>query len=312
VADPAGGSDADEPDADEPDDAALARFVELRPLLFTVAYEMLGSAADADDVLQEAWLRWAAVDPGTVRDPRAYLVRVVTRQALNRLRTLSRRREAYVGPWLPEPIATTPDVADDVELAESVSMAMLVVLETLSPLERAVFVLREVFGFEYAEVAEAVGRSPAAVRQLAHRSRQHVEARRQRPRPEELVDTRVVMERFFHAAVGGDLQALLDVLSPDVVLLSDGGGKVSAALRPVVGADKVARFTQAIAQTAYDAEVVWLEVNGAPGALFSLEGEPVVAVSVQVRDGRIVGLYFVRNPDKLGRLSHARRLARRV
>jgi RNA polymerase sigma-70 factor (TIGR02957 family) len=307
VADPAAGADPN-----DPDDAALARFVELRPLLFTIAYEMLGSAADADDVLQESWLRWDAVDPDTVRDDRAYLVRVVTRQALNRLRTLSRRREAYVGPWLPEPIATTPDVAHDVELAESVSMAMLVVLETLSPLERAVFVLREVFAFEYAEVAEAVGRSPAAVRQLAHRSRQHVEARRQRPRPEEPVDTRVVMERFFHAAVGGDLQALLDVLSPDVVLLSDGGGKVSAALRPVVGADKVARFTQGIAQTAYDAEVAWLEVNGAPGALFSIAGEPVVAVSVQVRDGRIVGLYFVRNPDKLGRLSQARRLARRL
>jgi RNA polymerase sigma-70 factor (ECF subfamily) len=289
---------------------SLDRFVELRPLLFTIAYEMLGSAADADDVLQESWLRWAEVDPATVRDDRAYLVRVVTRQSLNRLRTLSRRREAYVGPWLPEPIATTPDVADDVELADSVSMAMLVVLETLSPLERAVFVLREVFGFEYAEVAEAVGRSPAAVRQLAHRSRRHVQARR--PRPTEPVDTRAVMERFFEAAVGGDLQALLDVLSPDVVLLSDGGGKVSAALRPVVGAEKVARFAQGIAQTAYDAEVAWLAVNGAPGALFSIAGEPVVAVSVQVRDGRIVGLYFVRNPDKLGRLSQAWPLARRA
>jgi RNA polymerase sigma-70 factor (ECF subfamily) len=296
----------------DPDEAALARFVELRPLLFTVAYEMLGSAADADDVIQESWLRWAAVDPDTVRDHRAYLVRVVTRQALNRLRTLRRRRETYVGPWLPEPIVTTEDVAEDVELTDSVSMAMLVVLETLSPLERAVFVLREVFGYEYAEVAEAVGRSPAAVRQLAHRSRQHVEARRPRPRAEDQVDTRAVMERFFDAAVGGDLQALLDVLSPDVVLLSDGGGKVSAALRPVVGADKVARFAQGIAQAAHEAEVSWRWVNGAPGALFSLAGEAVVAVSVQVRDGRIVGLYFVRNPDKLGRLSHPRQLTRRT
>jgi RNA polymerase sigma-70 factor (TIGR02957 family) len=293
----------------DPEDPALATFVGLRPLLFTVAYEMLGSAVDADDVLQESWLRWDTVEQGTVRDPRAYLVRTVTRQSLNRLRSLSRQREAYVGPWLPEPILTSPDVAEDVELAESVSMAMLVVLESLTPLERAVFVLREVFGFEYAEVAEAVGRSPDAVRQLAHRSRQHVEARRERPRAGDQVDTRLLMERFFEAAVGGDLQALLDVLSPDVVLLSDGGGKASAALRPLLGADKVARFARGVAQGAYD-DVAWLMVNGAPGALVSLAGEPVVAVSVQVRDGLIAGMYFVRNPDKLARLSEQRHLAR--
>jgi RNA polymerase sigma factor (sigma-70 family) len=158
-------------------DDAFARH---RGLLFTVAYEMLGSASDAEDVVQETWLRWADVDNASVRDPRAYLVRIVTRQALNRLRTLARRREDYVGEWLPEPLVTSPDVAADVELAESLSMAMLTVLETLGPAERAVFVLREVFDTPYDEIAEAVGKSPAAVRQIAHRAREHVAARRPR------------------------------------------------------------------------------------------------------------------------------------
>ena len=158
-------------------------FLDHRSLLFTVAYEMLGSAADAEDVVQETWLRWADLgDDGRaeVRDPRAYLVRIVTRQALNRLRTLARRREDYVGEWLPEPLLTSPDVAEDVELAESVSIAMLTVLETLTPTERAVFVLREVFDVPYDEIAEAVGKGTAAVRQVAHRAREHVAARRPR------------------------------------------------------------------------------------------------------------------------------------
>src|SRR5580658_6522801 len=155
-------------------------FLALRNLLFTVAYEMLGSAADAEDVLQETWLRWAGVDLATVRDQRAYLVQITTRQALARLRTLGRRKESYVGTWLPEPLLTAPDVAEDVELAESVSMAVLLVLETLAPTERAVFVLRDVFDLEYDEIAEAVGKSPAAVRQIAHRARAHVAARRPR------------------------------------------------------------------------------------------------------------------------------------
>ncbi|MEK8110232.1 sigma-70 family RNA polymerase sigma factor [Micromonospora sp. M12] len=162
-------------------DVAVEAFVTHRNLLFTVAYEMLGSAADAEDVLQETWLRWADADLAAVRDQRAYLVRITTRQALNRLRTVGRRRESYVGPWLPEPLLTAPDVADDVELAESVSMAMLLVLETLAPTERAVFVLREVFALSYDEIAEAVDKSPAAVRQIAHRARAHVAARRPGP-----------------------------------------------------------------------------------------------------------------------------------
>src|SRR5688500_14562592 len=179
-------------------------FVTHRSLLFTVAYEMLGSAADAEDVVQETWLRWADVDRAEVRDPRAYLVRIVTRQALNRLRTLARRREGYVGGWRPEPPLTGPDVAEDVELAESVSIAMLTVLETLAPAERAVFVLREVFDLPYADIAAAVDKTPAAVRQIAHRAREHVAARRARIRVDRAEQQQVV-ERFVVALQRGEL-----------------------------------------------------------------------------------------------------------
>jgi RNA polymerase sigma-70 factor (ECF subfamily) len=215
-------------------DPATEAFLAYRNLLFTVAYEMLGSAADAEDVLQETWLRWAGVDLGTVRDQRAYLVRITTRQALGRLRTLGRRKESYTGPWLPEPLLTAPDVAEDVELADSVSMAMLLVLETLTPNERAVFVLREVFDLAYDEIAEAVGKSPAAVRQIAHRARAHVAARRPRG-VVSAAETRDALEAFQRAAETGDLQSLLDILAPDVVFLGDGGGVAQAALSPVVG-----------------------------------------------------------------------------
>ena len=216
-------------------------FVRHRSLLFTVAYELLGSAADAEDVVQETWLRWADVDHAQVRDARAYLVRIVTRQSLNRLRTLARRREDYVGEWLPEPLLTSPDVAEDVELAESVSMAMLTVLETLGPTERAVFVLREVFDVPFDEIAEAVGKSPAAVRQVAHRARGHVAARRPRVQVDRTEQERVV-ERFLASVLSGDLQGLLDVLAPDVVAVADGGGLARAARRPIVGAERVAAY----------------------------------------------------------------------
>jgi len=214
-------------------------FVAHRSLLFTVAYEMLGSAADAEDVLQESWLRWADVDQAKVRDPRAYLIRVVTRQALNRLRTLSRRREDYVGEWLPEPLLTTPDIAEDVELAESVSIAMLTVLETLGPTERAVFVLREVFEMAYGEIGEAIGRPEATVRQIARRAREHVAARRPRMHvsPSE---QQAVVDRFLLALRTGQLQELLEVMAPDVVLIADGGGLVAAARAPIHGAELVA------------------------------------------------------------------------
>ena len=228
-------------------------FARHRSLLFTVAYEMLGSASDAEDVVQETWLRWAGVDHSTVRDHRAYLVRIVTRQALNRLRSLARRREEYVGEWLPEPLVTSPDVADDVELAESVSIAMLTVLETLAPTERAVFVLREVFDTPYDEIGEAVGKSPAAVRQIAHRARDHVAARRPRVAVS-ATEQQAAVDQFLAAVMHGDLQGLLDVLAPDVVVIADGGGFAAAARRPIEGAERVAAFLMLAARNA-DLEV---------------------------------------------------------
>jgi RNA polymerase sigma-70 factor, ECF subfamily len=283
-------------------------FEEHRGLLFTVAYEMLGSVADTEDVLQDSWLRWSDVDRAAVRDPRAYLVRLVTRQALNRLRTVKRRREAYVGPWLPEPLATTPDVADDAELADSVSIAMLVVLETLTPLERAVFVLREVFGFEYDEIATATERSPDAVRQVASRARKHVQARR--PRVEPPPDAVAVVERFLAAAATGDVRQLLDVLSPDVVLVTDGGGKMQAALRPIQGADKVARWLHGVRPQAGDFSVAWTSANGRPGVLMHVDGALDAFATFTVAGGRVQAVYLVRNPDKLGHLAEPRDLTR--
>jgi len=282
-------------------------FEEHRALLFTVAYEMLGSVADTEDVLQDSWLRWSDVDRSDVRDARAYLVRLVTRQALNRLRTLKRRREAYVGPWLPEPLVTTPDVADDVELADSVSFAMLVVLETLTPLERAVFVLREVFGFEYDEIATATDRSAEAVRQVASRARKHVSARR--PRVEQPPDGAEAAQRFLEAAATGDLQGLLEVLAPDVVLTSDGGGVMKAALRPIAGADKVARFLAAV-RPDVGLGIEWAQVNGGPGVLLKVGGVLDSVVTYVVRDGLVQEIYFVRNPEKLGHLGAAVGLTR--
>jgi RNA polymerase sigma-70 factor (TIGR02957 family) len=287
--------------------SATDAFVRHRNLLFTVAYEMLGSAADAEDVLQETWLRWADVDRSEVREERAYLLRITTRLSLNRMRTLARRREAYVGPWLPEPLLTSPDVAEDVELADSVSTAMLLVLETLSPTERAVFVLREVFDLPYDEIAVAVDKSPAAVRQVAHRARQHVDARR----PRSAVTTRErdeVIARFFGAAATGDLQALMDVLAPDVVLLTDGGGVKKAALRPIHGRDKVTRFLDAVMPEGFAADVI--VVNGSPALRIAVGGEVDAVASLLVEDGRVTGLYVVRNPAKLARLDGVVALSR--
>jgi RNA polymerase sigma-70 factor, ECF subfamily len=286
-------------------DAATEAFVAHRNLLFTVAYEMLGSAADAEDVLQETWLRWVKVDPAEVRDQRAYLVRITTRMALNRLRTMKRRKEAYVGPWLPEPLLTAPDVAEDVELAESVSMALMLVLETLSPTERAVFVLREVFEVGYDEIADAVGKTPAAVRQIAHRARKHVDARR----PRETVsasETRAVLESFRRALEGRDLQGMLDVLAPDVVLLSDGGGVKQAALRPVAGANKLVRFILGgIARTEAALTSEPTVVNGSPALVLRLDGEIDGVMAIRLENARITGVYYVRNPAKLTHVESA-------
>jgi RNA polymerase sigma-70 factor (ECF subfamily) len=287
-------------------DPATETFVGLRNLLFTVAYEMLGSAADAEDVVQETWVRWVGVDVDSVRDPRAFLVRVTTRLALTRLRTVRRRREAYVGPWLPEPLLTAPDVAEDVELADTVSTAMLLVLETLTPTERAVFVLREVFALEYDEIAEAVDKTPVAVRQVAHRAREHVAARR--PRAEVSPSaTRDVLEAFKRAIDTGDLQGLLDVLAPGVVLLTDGGGVVRASRVPLVGADTVARLLGRIPRSA---ACVPAEVNGQPALLIHVDGALDSVLGLRVTDGRIVELYAVRNPEKLSHMERQTSLRR--
>jgi RNA polymerase sigma-70 factor (TIGR02957 family) len=271
---------------------------------------MLGSAADAEDVLQETWLRWVGVDLDTVRDQRAYLVRITSRQALDRLRTLRRRKESYVGPWLPEPLLTTPDVAEDVELADSVSMAMLLVLETLTPTERAVFVLREVFDLPYAEIAEAVDKRPAAVRQIAHRARAHVAARRPRG-VVSAAETQDALEALQRAVETGDLQHLLDILAPDVVALSDGGGVKQAMLRPIVGADKVARlFAAALDMVGAEMSLGPTQVNGCPALILRLNGEIDGVMAVRIDDGLITGLYYVRNPEKLSRVERETAVSR--
>ena len=285
-------------------------FVTHRSLLFTVAYEVLGSAADAEDVVQETWLRWADVDQAEVRDPRAYLVRIVTRQALNRLRTMARRREEYVGEWLPEPLLTSPDVAEDVELAESVSMAMLTVLETLGPTERAVFVLREAFAVPYDEIAEAVGKSSAAVRQVARRARTHVDARR--PRMEvSRSEQQEVVERFLRAMTTGDVQGLLEVLAPDVLVVADGGGVVSAIRVPIVGAQPISRALARFAKIAPAGMTsAPARVNGGPGVRLEVDGVLDTAISLVIEGGLITRIYAVRNPSKLTRLEQETRLTR--
>jgi RNA polymerase sigma-70 factor (TIGR02957 family) len=280
-------------------------FVAHRGLLFTVSYEMLGSATDAEDVVQDTWLRWDAIGDearNAVRDPRAFLVRMVTRKALDRLRANARRREEYVGEWLPEPLLTAPDVADDVELAESVSIAMLTVLETLTPTERAVFVLREVFDTPYGEIAEAIGKSPGAVRQIGHRAREHVAARR--PRMEVgRGEQQEVVERFLAAVTQGDLQGLLDVLAPDVVLVADGGGVVQAVVNPVLGAKRVANLLRPFTRLAPGARILPVVLNGAAGArIVGTDDGYDTAISFVVEEGRISRIYAVRNPAKLGRI----------
>lgn len=288
-------------------------FADHRNLMFSIAYRLLGTAADAEDVVQDAWFRWSAGDRSQVADPKAYLARIVTNLAMDRLRSARSQRETYVGPWLPEPILTevvaaeetVADVAESITAAESVSMAMLVVLETLSPLERAVFVLKEVFGFNYAEIADAVDRSESAVRQAGHRAREHVRARR--PRFE--ADRRKkheVTSRFFEAATGGDINQLMELLAPDVTLWTDGGGKVCQARRPIAGAEKVARWLVGTSRRPYEGITVSdmtfeiAEINGGPGIVIRGAGRVISTVTVELdADGRIVTVHSVANPDKL-------------
>ncbi|MEU9808871.1 RNA polymerase sigma-70 factor [Mycobacterium sp. NPDC050853] len=288
-------------------------FTHLRPLLFTIAYEMLGSATEADDVLQESYLRWAQVDLDTVTDTKAYLAQIVSRQSLNTLRANSRRREEYVGPWLPEPMRVAEDDAStDVVLAESVSMAMLVVLETLTPDERAVFVMREVFGFDYSEIASTVCKSEAAVRQMAHRAREHVQSRRRRFTPTDQ-QTEELTTKFLLAAAGGDVEALVEMLAPDAVWTSDGGGKVSAARRPVYGADRVARVAIGLSRAAASFPDVRLELstyNSTPALLIYSEGRLDAVLAVSITDGKVAHVFAIRNPDKLATAETARHISR--
>ncbi|KRF12000.1 RNA polymerase subunit sigma-24 [Nocardioides sp. Soil796] len=286
-------------------------FVTHRGLLFTVAYEMLGTAADAEDVVQETWLKWTRVDRAEVRDPRAFLVRIVTRAALDQLRTASRRREEYVGQWLPEPLLTSPDIAEDVELADSLSMAMLLVLETLTPTQRAVFVLHDVFDFGYDELAEAVGKSEAAVRQIASRARAHVAERKPRGAVSR-ADTQGALEAFQRAVATGEIEDLLDILAPDVVVLGDGGGIKQAVPNAVCGADKVGRLLRAglavLAASATRTETV--TVNGWPALVVWIDDELDSVVSLRVEEGLVSGIYALRNPEKLSRILQEVELSR--
>jgi RNA polymerase sigma-70 factor, ECF subfamily len=295
----------------DPDEHA-ERFTALRPLLFTIAYEILGSATEADDVLQDSYLRWAAVELSTVADTKAYLAQLVTRQSLNALRAASRRREDYVGPWLPEPLLLeTRDGAADVVLAESVSMAMLVVLETLSPDERAVFVLREVFGFGHDEIASAIGKSVPAVRQMAHRAREHVQARRKRFAPADPQQSLALTTQFFATAATGDVAALMTMLAPDVVWTADSNGKASAARRPVTGAERVAKLILGLLRMSGDGgRIEPAMYNNAPALKLYLGDSFEGIVTVEITDGKISHFYAMRNPEKLGGVEVPRQITR--
>jgi RNA polymerase sigma factor (sigma-70 family) len=308
---PRGGKVSNRTSSERPLDAAGV-FDEHRGVLVSVAYRILGSVSDAEDAVQEAWLRWSNVDHSEVDDPRAFLVRVTTRLAIDRLRRAKARRETYVGPWLPEPILTRQDVAEDAAMAESVSMAMLVVLETLSPLERAVFVLREAFGMPHSEIAEVLGRKEEAVRQLARRARDHVRERRTRFDADEMEQRRVT-ERFLQAATGGDLEALMEVLSPGVTLVADGGGRALAPRRPVRGAEKVARFLVAVAteervarflasvgsEPSGEVRVYPAQINGGAGVVITSGDEPISALVLDISEGVVQTIRLVANPEKL-------------
>ncbi|MBO2458534.1 RNA polymerase sigma factor SigJ [Actinomadura violacea] len=296
------------------EDTATRVFADHRELLFSVVYNMIGSVADTEDVLQDAWLAWSARygagGAEEIGNPRAYLVRIAVNTALARQATISRRRETYVGPWLPEPLVSDAGADEAAERTEAVSMALLVVLETLTPLERAVFVLHEVFGYAHTEIAAILDRSPSAVRQLAHRAREHVHARRPRYQADPKVQ-RQVTERFVQAALGGDIEDLMRILAPDVTLWTDGGGKARpAALRPIQGADRVARtITGGTGRGRWPVEIRYRTVNGDPSAVLFDSGDApfgVMVLDLAPGDDRIRGIYAVTNPDKLAHIDEHR------
>ncbi|MDP4505335.1 RNA polymerase sigma-70 factor [Nonomuraea turcica] len=277
-------------------------FADHRELLFSIVYNMLGSVTDTEDVLQETWLAWSSRSPDQIDHPRAYLVRIAVNQALAHQSALRRRRETYVGSWLPEPLITSADAADHAERADTLSLALLVVLETLTPLERAVFILHEVFAYQHTEIAAMIDRTPTAVRQLAHRAREHVQARRPRTQVDPHLQQQVT-ERFVAAAFGGDLEALLELLAPEVTLWSDGGGKSSAAgPRPVHGRDNVARvLTASTARPLDDLDIQYRQVNGEPSAVLFVQNTPyaVMVVDLTPDGSQVRDIYTVSNPDKL-------------
>jgi len=278
-------------------------FSEYRPLLFAIAYRMLGSVADAEDAVQETYLRWQANDD-EVRSPKSYLSTIVTRLCIDELKSARAQREQYAGPWLPEPIVTeeTPTMDDTAALADSLSMAFLVVLETLTPVERAVFLLREVFDYDYAEIASMVDRGEANCRQIARRSRDHVKERHRRFEVESAEVDRIT-RRFVQAATEGDMDALLDLLAEDAVLWSDGGGKVAAALNPIEGADRIARFFVGLIRKAPPGlRTRFMTVNGQPGLVNYIDGHAHSVAVAEIDGGRLRAIRIVSNPDKLRRL----------
>ncbi len=282
----------------------VAAFDEYRPLLFAIAYRMLGSVMDAEDMVQETFLRWQAAPQADVRAPKAYLTSVITRLCIDVLRSAKARREAYIGAWLPEPLVTEGrEGVEAAMLSDSLSTAFLVLLEQLGPTERAVFLLREVFDYEYAEIAAIVGKSEANCRQMVTRARQHIREGRPRvavARPE----TERVFGRFVQSLAEGDVSGLLALLAPDVTLVCDGGGKATAARNPVHGPDRVTRFLLGIQRKAppgFTARLAW--INGQPGVIGFVDGAPNLALSLAVEADRVVGVYLVLNPDKLGALA---------
>lgn len=282
----------------------IEQFDEHRRLLFGIAYRMLGSAMDAEDLVQETFLRWRQVSDENIQSPKAYLTTIITRLCLDRLRSAQTQREQYVGPWLPEPVVTTEeaDMTETLELAESVSMAFLVVLETMAPIERAVFLLREVFGYEYAEIAQIVGKSETNCRQIASRAKQHVADKRPRFGATREQQEQVTA-RFVQACTNGDVQALLATLAPDVVMYGDGGGKVIAAREPIYGADHTAlALLGLLRKLPPDSRLELAQINGQPGIMVYLDGKLFQVTVLDIVGDRIERVYGVLNPDKLGHL----------
>ena len=279
----------------------VGTFSEQRPLLFSIAYRMLGSVMDAEDMVQETFLRWQGAPADDVRSPKSYLSTVITRLCIDQLRSAKAQREQYIGPWLPEPLITeeTAQIDEHLALADSLSMAFLVLLERLSPLERAVFLLHEVFDYGYPEIARIVDKSEANCRQMVHRAREHISAGESRYEitPEQL---REISARFVQATSNGDMAGLIELLSDDVTVWSDGGGKVPAALNPIYGPAKVARYFIGVARKMPPStQMRTVRVNGRPGFITWVAGAVYLVAEVSFRDGKIDGMRVVRNPDKL-------------